>query len=311
MTIQSIIRHPHGVGHRTVSFQQFFHPNTTFFPNNYIIDGDSNPNAPGEAGIEANLDVQYTVGIASGVPTVFISVGNMPRDSDPERLLELTNAVLHQREPTQAPTTSTYGMKTMPWPTTCGVASRNWRTRGQRPLLIWRQRCIRFTKQRMHDLRAYLPVQLPINTNPETSAPAVELLSDAGVPIRRQSSLFGPSGRGFPNVSAAGTNLTVVWKGNVTSVEGTSSSDLVFASVVSLLNDRLIAAGRRLLGFLSPFLCPQGARALNDITTGRTPDATRITSLQSTGDWTGHTELGKAAGRRRAVIEGLAEMSLL
>ncbi len=49
---------------------------------------------------------------------------------------------------------------------------------------------------------------------------------------------FSTFGRGFPGVAAAGTNLGIVWKGNVTSVTGTSSSGVVFASVVSLLSDR-------------------------------------------------------------------------
>ncbi|KAK0441332.1 Pro-kumamolisin, activation domain-containing protein [Armillaria borealis] len=37
------------------------------------LDGGQNPQRANEAGIEANLDIQYTVGIATGVPTIFIS----------------------------------------------------------------------------------------------------------------------------------------------------------------------------------------------------------------------------------------------
>ncbi|KAI1783842.1 Pro-kumamolisin, activation domain-containing protein [Ganoderma leucocontextum] len=39
------------------------------------LDGGSNTQ-DSDAGIEANLDIQYTVGVATGVPTVFISVGD-------------------------------------------------------------------------------------------------------------------------------------------------------------------------------------------------------------------------------------------
>jgi tripeptidyl-peptidase-1 len=39
------------------------------------VDGGTNPQGAGDAGIEANLDTQYTVGIASGVPTTFFTVG--------------------------------------------------------------------------------------------------------------------------------------------------------------------------------------------------------------------------------------------
>jgi len=38
-----------------------------------------------------------------------------------------------------------------------------------------------------------------------------------------------------------------------------------------LLNDRLIGAGKSVLGFLNPFLYSTGASALNDITTGSNP----------------------------------------
>ena len=52
-------------------------------------------------------------------------------------------------------------------------------------------------------------------------------------------------------------------------VSGTSASSPVFASVIALLNDRLIAAGKPALGFSNPFLySAQGQAALNDITTG-------------------------------------------
>lgn len=39
------------------------------------VDDGQNEQDPAEAGTEANLDIQYTVGVASGVPVEFISVG--------------------------------------------------------------------------------------------------------------------------------------------------------------------------------------------------------------------------------------------
>ncbi len=70
------------------------------------LDGGSNPQGRTQAGIEAvslsriviptildsstqDLDVQYTIGIASGVPTVFISVGNNFKDGALEGMLSL------------------------------------------------------------------------------------------------------------------------------------------------------------------------------------------------------------------------------
>ena len=64
-------------------------------------------------------------------------------------------------------------------------------------------------------------------------------------------------------------NVEIVSGGQTGTVDGTSCSSPIFASVVSLLNDRLIAAGKYPLGFLNPFLySAAGKAALTDITTG-------------------------------------------
>jgi tripeptidyl-peptidase I len=39
------------------------------------VDGGSDPQGNSNAGVEANLDIQYTVGIATNVPVNFVSVG--------------------------------------------------------------------------------------------------------------------------------------------------------------------------------------------------------------------------------------------
>ena len=83
--------------------------------------------------------------------------------------------------------------------------------------------------------------------------------------------LFNTSGRGYPDVSAQGVGYQVTIAGQVTPVDGTSASTPLFASVVSLLNDRLIAAGQSPMGFMNPFLYAGGQVALNDITSGSNP----------------------------------------
>lgn len=82
--------------------------------------------------------------------------------------------------------------------------------------------------------------------------------------------LYNTSGRGFPDVSAIGMDIPVVWNGINPVLElGTSCSSPIFASVVALLNDRLISAGKRPLGFLNPFLYSKGVSGLTDITLGK------------------------------------------
>ena len=81
---------------------------------------------------------------------------------------------------------------------------------------------------------------------------------------------FNVTGRGFPDVAAQGEKVQIVVGGQTGSVAGTSCSSPIFASVVSLLNDRLIAAGKPPLGFLNPLLySPAAFPALNDVTTGK------------------------------------------
>lgn len=79
--------------------------------------------------------------------------------------------------------------------------------------------------------------------------------------------LYNASGRGFPDVSAQGENFQIVIDSETGSVDGTSCSSPTFASVIALLNDELITAGKSSLGFLNPLLY-SSASALNDITSG-------------------------------------------
>ena len=83
---------------------------------------------------------------------------------------------------------------------------------------------------------------------------------------------FNASGRGYPDVSAQGQNVEIAYQGKFGTVAGTSCSSPIFASVIGLLNDRLVANGKSPLGFLNPFLYSSaGSAALNDVTTGSNP----------------------------------------
>lgn len=78
--------------------------------------------------------------------------------------------------------------------------------------------------------------------------------------------LYNTSGRGFPDVSALGVNYTVVWEQGTIVGSGTSASAPTFASIVALLNDRLLAMGKKPLGFLNLLLYSAiGTSALTDI----------------------------------------------
>lgn len=80
--------------------------------------------------------------------------------------------------------------------------------------------------------------------------------------------LYNKSGRGYPDVSAQGNHDAIVWGGNITTVGGTSASSPTFAAVIALVNDALLAKGKKPLGFLNPWIYSGAYKALTDITSG-------------------------------------------
>ena len=83
--------------------------------------------------------------------------------------------------------------------------------------------------------------------------------------------LFNTTGRAYPDVSTQGVNFAVNIAGTFEAVSGTSASSPTFASVVALLNDQRLNAGKKPLGFLNPLLYSSAAAAFNDITSGNNP----------------------------------------
>ncbi|KAJ7134092.1 peptidase S8/S53 domain-containing protein [Mycena crocata] len=86
------------------------------------------------------------------------------------------------------------------------------------------------------------------------------------------SGKFNRTGRAFPDVAAQGESFEIAWDAQFGLVDGTSCSAPTFASVISLLNDQLVAAGKAPLGFLNPFLySATGRAAFHDVTSGTNP----------------------------------------
>ncbi|CAK5279127.1 unnamed protein product, partial [Mycena citricolor] len=84
------------------------------------------------------------------------------------------------------------------------------------------------------------------------------------------SGRYNASGRGFPDVSAIGQAVEIIYNGSGTKVDGTSCSSPIFASVIGLINDRLLAAGKPVLGFLNPWVYAN-PQMFNDVTSGTNP----------------------------------------
>ncbi|KAF7344006.1 Family S53 protease [Mycena venus] len=279
------------------------------------LDGGSNPQNRSQAGVEADLDTQYTIGIATGVPVIFISAGDDNPDglngfldmiilliNDPSRPSVLTTSYSFQAE-TDLPLSVAICL----YLATCATRTCSW------ALLV--PRCS--SPQAMAVFRAASPRAAGTMSPPSPPAAHCAITSvgstgginqfpgisevgstfssggfsnyfptpdyqaeDVAAYLAWLDSLgtipedgrFNRSGRGFPDVSAQGENYEIVVDNQFGTVAGTSCSSPLFASVIALLNDELVAAGKPTLGFLNPFLYSSvGRAALNDVMFGDNP----------------------------------------
>ena len=90
--------------------------------------------------------------------------------------------------------------------------------------------------------------------------------------IKSLDSAFDPyynkSGRGYPDIAAQGYRYLTIWNGTIVPLDGTSCSAPTASSIISLVNDALLAAGKPVLGFLNPWLYHQGYKAFTDVLEG-------------------------------------------
>ena len=81
---------------------------------------------------------------------------------------------------------------------------------------------------------------------------------------------YNENGRGYPDVSFAAANYSIVVGGNLSRVYGTSASTPVFAGMVALANAKRNEIGKPSLGWINPALYSEPKSILlNDITSGK------------------------------------------
>ncbi|EPS94691.1 hypothetical protein FOMPIDRAFT_1026105 [Fomitopsis schrenkii] len=104
------------------------------------------------------------------------------------------------------------------------------------------------------------------------------------------SGLYNAAGRGYPDVSTQGENFIIGLHQKFYTIDGTSCASPTFASVVALLNDELLSAGKSRLGWLNPWLY-SNPDALNDVTSGDNPGCA-TNGFSATTGWDPVTGLG-------------------
>ncbi|KAI0054617.1 family S53 protease [Artomyces pyxidatus] len=278
------------------TYLQDVSPSTTFTLQ--TLDGGSDPQSQSQAGVEADLDVQYTIGIATGVPTFFISIGQSSQDGL-SGFLDLVNFLLGQNSPPQVLTTS-YGQteNTVSRSLATSLCNAYMQLGARGTSVLFASGDGGFAFQTYPFMTSVGATQ---NVNPETAAsfssggfsnyfgtPTYQSASKSAYLAklgRTNSGRYNASGRGFPDVAALGVNVDIINQGALTRVDGTSCASPIFASVVALLNDKLIAAGKPPLGFLNPFLYSTGASALNAITSGSNTGCLGMAGFSATAGW--------------------------
>ncbi|KAJ6450427.1 family S53 protease-like protein [Mycena vitilis] len=271
-------------------------PSTTKFTL-LTTDGGTNPQAANDAGVEADLDIQYTTGTATDVPVEFLSVGG---NNFATSLLDTTTFLDGIANPPSVMTTS-YGSTESSFGSSMATKICNgYMALGSRGISVV------FASgdggvRGNHDTtnicanNVFMPVfpaACPFVTSvgstqgfgPEKAinftgggfsnvfaAPSYQTAAVASflktVPTNFKGT-FNKAGRGYPDVSLQGWNFEIVTGGEAGLVGGTSASSPTFAGIIALINDRLVAAGKPVLGFLNPFLYSTASNAFTDITIG-------------------------------------------
>ncbi|KAJ7448642.1 family S53 protease-like protein [Mycena galericulata] len=270
------------------------------------LDGGIDPQNASESGGEANIDIQYTAGIATGVPLQFLSVGG----DFAAALLDTTNFIDGLANlPTVVSTSYTENEDSFGFTMASKICDGYMAlgARGISVLFSSGDGGVRGGHDNISECKnnTFIPTFPPscpwvtsvgatIGFVPETAAnftsggfsnyfPIPSYQSDEVAGFLEQlptdfQGIFNNSGRGYPDVSLQGFNFDIVLGGTVTTESGTSTSTPTFASIISLINDQLIAAGKPVLGFLNPFLYYYASTALTDITAGHNSGAVCPTS---------------------------------
>jgi len=273
--------------------------------------------------VEANLDTQYTVGVALGVPVTFLTVGG----DFTTALLDTTTFLANTPNPPSAMTTS-YGTTEASITPSMAIqicngymalgargisvifASGDGGVRGNHDsarvcasntfmpvfpaacpfvtsvgstLGINPERAINFTGGGFSNVFARPSYQNTVVPQFLSTIP-----SDFG-------GIFNASGRGYPDVALQGWNFEIVSGGMTGLVGGTSASSPSFASIIALINDRLALLGKPKLGFLNPFLYSKASFAFNDITIGKNSGfvcPSNATAFTATKGWDPLTGFG-------------------
>ncbi|EPS96632.1 hypothetical protein FOMPIDRAFT_1025327 [Fomitopsis schrenkii] len=259
------------------------------------VNNGTDPQFRENAGTEANLDVEYVIGIATNVNASFITVGGSFDDA----LLDTANYLLSMDNPPQVVSTSYGDNESALSPKLANSICNAYAQLGARGVSVLfasgdggvsgnqaSNNCTQFvpvfpascpyvttvgaTTNQPDEVAATFSGGGFSNYFPQPAYQAAAVASYLSTLGTNATGLFNATGRAYPDVAAYGTRYNIVSGWATLIVSGTSGSTPTFAAVVALINDRLLSKGRRVLGFLNPWLYSTAAAqgGLNDIVEG-------------------------------------------
>ncbi|KAH9168821.1 subtilisin-like protein [Lactarius sanguifluus] len=252
-----------------------------------INDSGYDPNKPGE---EANLNMQYTQGIAWPTPHVFYSIGGVPGNFPPdsftpannnEPYLKWLDVMMSSEDVPQTITTSYGGIEQTFPPDYAASLCELFKQLGARGVSILFASgdegvgdgdCKKNDGSGVVQFQPVFPATCPWVTSvggtmgyPEVAAP----LSSGGFsnvfarPVYQADAVLARRSRAFPDVAAQALDFVIILNDDVEIMEGTSCSTPVVAGLISLTG--------QVLGFLNPWLYGTASQGFNDITSGSNP----------------------------------------
>ncbi|KAA1474751.1 family S53 protease [Dentipellis sp. KUC8613] len=302
-------------------------PSNTSFTTELIDGGENNQNDPGD---EANLDVQYTVGVASGVPIEFVSVGADNSDGI-DGFMDIITSLLNEDDTPNVLTTSyAFNEPELPFSianTLCNAYAQI----GARGTSLFfssgdggvsggqSSECSKFVPT----FPSTCPFVTSVGGTTFTPKETAAYFSSGGfstlfaIPSYQASAvskyvssigtqyhgLYNASGRAFPDISAASTQYPIIINGGVLVGNGTSCSTPLIASMVALVNDELASAGKAPLGFLNPLIYAN-ADSFTDITEGTNPGC-NTNGFSATAGWDPVTGVGSPVYSNLRTLAGL------
>ncbi|KAJ7259960.1 family S53 protease [Mycena haematopus] len=264
------------------------------------VDSGRNDQTITNAGVEADLDMEM-VALAGGVPATFISVGARNLDNI-DGFIDIVNTILAmpiETRPTVLSTSYGFNEQDLPFSLVNGMCNAYMQLGAVGISVLFASgdggvsgmqdtTCDTFVPSAPGGCQFITSVGGSTGLPPQVAAP----LSGGGFsnffPIPdyqasdvtiylasmgdKYAGLYNSAGRGMPDVALQAMSVEYVREGTLLLDDGTSFATPIFAAMIALLNDRLIAAGKPVLGFLNPFLySPKGRAAFTDVTSGSNP----------------------------------------